>query len=317
MEIQTSLLQGAGTTRASQHDDVEPQSNEGIAVREGEPMRARILCRTYLLWSLVWGPHASAQSTVAATVQESDPTNSRGTANTQSGASAPQIQQTAHSLEEIIERVTQRERQETETISSYRPIFETYVQNVRADAQMGTLPKSDFYFLGQADFRGQLKVHSMLERTRKGNLLWSFNPAGFLQMIFVDRGEFDKNHYKFTYARKQFLGEVRCFVFDVARLPKVHGPRFVGQIWVEDKDFNIVRINGLYAPEIHFSLRHFEDEFYLHFDSWRINAKPGLGFPLTTTARNWMNRCTSADRDTNRRHGCGATGLRRIRAKKN
>jgi hypothetical protein len=133
--------------------------------------------------------------------------------------------------------------------------------------------------LGQADFRGQLKVHSMLERTQSGNLLWSFNPAVFLQMIFIDRGEFDRNHYQFKPAGREFLGDVRCYVFDVDRAPKVRGPRFVGRIWVEDRDFTIVRINGKYAPEIQFSMRRFEDEFYLHFDSWRINARPELWLP--------------------------------------
>jgi hypothetical protein len=38
-------------------------------------------------------------------------------------------------------------------------------------------------------------------------------------------------------------------------------------------------MNGSYAPEMRFSLRHFEDEFYLHFDSWRTNVKLGLWLP--------------------------------------
>jgi hypothetical protein len=38
-------------------------------------------------------------------------------------------------------------------------------------------------------------------------------------------------------------------------------------------------MSGIYAPEKHFSLKHFDDEFYLHFDSWRTNVKPGLWLP--------------------------------------
>jgi hypothetical protein len=57
------------------------------------------------------------------------------------------------------------------------------------------------------------------------------------------------------------------------------GARFVGEIWVEDQDFTIVRINGVYAPAIHFSWKTFEDEYYQHFDSWRTNVKSGLWLP--------------------------------------
>jgi hypothetical protein len=106
--------------------------------------------------------------------------------------------------------------------------------------------------------------------------MWSFDPAGFLQMIYVDRGHFDRAHYKFAYAKREFLGEVRCIAFDVFPKPNARGVRFVGRIWVEDQDFTIVHISGTYTPAIHFSWKRFEDEYYVHFDSWRTNVKSGL-----------------------------------------
>jgi len=112
--------------------------------------------------------------------------------------------------------------------------------------------------------------------------MWAYDPAGFLQMAFVDTHEFDREHYRLTPPQtgpREFRGEVRCYVFDVERMPKAKGPRFRGRIWVEDQDFTIVRINGTYAPESSFSLRHFEDEFYEHFDSWRTNVRSGLWLP--------------------------------------
>jgi hypothetical protein len=172
-----------------------------------------------------------------------------------------------------------REHEEMEAFDLYSPIVETYIQVVKPDKLMGSVPKSDFYFLGQADFRSRLKVQPWIERRRKISLLWPFEAAGFLQMIFVDRRKFDRAHYKFSYSGREFLGEVRCYVFDVSPAPKVRGPRFVGRIWVEDRDFNVVRINGRYAPAIHFSLKTLEDEYYLHFDSWRTNVKSGLWLP--------------------------------------
>ena len=41
----------------------------------------------------------------------------------------------------------------------------------------------------------------------------------------------------------------------------------------------LASINGRYSPAIHFSLKTFDDEYYLHFDSWRTNVKSGLWLP--------------------------------------
>lgn len=189
------------------------------------------------------------------------------------------LQESAPPSEATIDRIIAREKEEIDAFSQYSPIIETYIQQVRPDKALGIVPKSDFYFLGQADFRSRLKVHPLLESEKKGDWMWSYDPAGFLQMIFVDRGEFDKAHYKFGWVRREFLGEVRCYVFEVSRAPKTHGPGFVGYIWVEDQDMTIVRIQGWYEPGESFSPKTLQDECYLHFDSWRTNVKSGLWLP--------------------------------------
>jgi hypothetical protein len=195
-------------------------------------------------------------------------------------ADAPS-QQPAAALthDQIIERTIAREKEEIEALKRYSPIIETYIQEVRPDKQLGIAPKADLYFLGQADFRKRLKVHSLLDDEKKGTWMWIYQPAGFLQMILIDGQDFDKLHYRFAYVRREFLGEVRCHVFDVTPAPKTRGARFVGRMWVEDRDFTIVRFNGRYTLAVHFSWKTFEDEYYLHFDSWRTNVKSGLWLP--------------------------------------
>ena len=47
---------------------------------------------------------------------------------------------------------------------------------------------------------------------------------------------------------------------------------FQGQIWVEDQDYNIVRLNGTYVPRP-------KNAFYFHMDSWRLNLVPGYWIP--------------------------------------
>ena len=227
---------------------------------------------------------AIAVSTLAATSADSG-NSAAPIKHPSSQATSPAAQNTTgqRSPAVLADRIFKREKQQEETIENSAPIVETYIQEEKSDPLMGTVPKKDLYFLGQGDFRGKsMKVHSMTPKTRKGSIMWSFEPSGFLQMAFLDLGGFDKDHYRLVPPetnKRVFLGEVRCYVFDVERTPKAKGPRFRGRIWVEDQDFTIVRINGIYAPEANFSLRHFEDEFYLHFDSWRTNVKSGFWMP--------------------------------------
>jgi hypothetical protein len=102
-----------------------------------------------------------------------------------------------------------------------------------------------------------------------------FLPRGFLQMIFLDMAGFDRLHYRIEYVRREFLGEVRCLVFDVdpvSSKDKKDKGRFVGRIWVEDQDFHIVRFNGAYGGA---SLT----SNYFNFDSWRTNVGRNLWLP--------------------------------------
>jgi len=98
-----------------------------------------------------------------------------------------------------------------------------------------------------------------------------FLPLGFAQMVMLD-SDLQTKSYDFSFVRREFLGEVRCLVIDVKPKPHSGEGRFLGRVWVEDQDYNIVRFNGTYAPHPRYS-------YYLHFDSWRLNLRPGLWLP--------------------------------------
>ena len=163
-------------------------------------------------------------------------------------------------VDQAIDRVIAREHDEVATIRRYNPVIETYIQDMKTDKEMGAIPVKDHYFLGQADLSKGIVDHNMLgERKGKfdafnpmshmsGLFSSSYVPEGFLQMIYVDTQGFDRQHYQFDYVRREFLGEVRCVVFDITPLPKSGKGRFKGRIWAEDQNFTIVRFNGVYTP---------------------------------------------------------------------
>src|SRR6202795_152702 len=101
---------------------------------------------------------------------------------------------------------------------------------------------------------------------------FQYQPLGFSWMIFADRNDFDRQHYNFHFVQREFLGDVRCIVFDVSAKKGTGNGRFRGRIWVEDQDYNIVRLNGFYEPRP-------RNAYFFHLDSWRLNLIPGYWVP--------------------------------------
>src|ERR1700752_4647856 len=91
-------------------------------------------------------------------------------------------------------------------------------------------------------------------------------------MVYAARTDFDREHYDFRYARREFLGDIRCLVFDVTPKKNSGKGRFLGRVWVEDQEYNIVRLNGTYAPAP-------RNSYFFHMDSWRLNLIPGYWVP--------------------------------------
>lgn len=185
-------------------------------------------------------------------------------------------------MEQVIDRAVQREHALMGFLRSRTPLVETYLQNLKRDPELGAIPKDDRYFLGRLDLattverRDYLSKDESFEKNLMGGMgklfKLEYNPMGFSWMIFADRNDFDRSHYDFKYIRREFLGDVRCFVFDVTPKKDSGKGRFLGRIWVEDQDYNIVRLNGTYAPRP-------KNSYFFHMDSWRLNLVPGYWLP--------------------------------------
>lgn len=214
--------------------------------------------------------------------------------------------QPASSFDQVVDRVTARESEYLKNLEKYTPLVETYIQNTRPDPDLGAVPNGDQYYIGRVAMKEGLEETSFgaevpKPEKKKTGLLSRLNPfrfgvfnrgggsqfkyisKGFADMIIVDNGRFDRAHYDFRFVRREFLGEVRTIVIDVS--PKtqpsakkkgaeeyVSNGMFLGRIWVEDQDYNIVRANGTYVPNP-------KNASYLHFDTWRLQMGPALWLP--------------------------------------
>jgi len=187
-------------------------------------------------------------------------------------------------MDQVVNLFILREHGLIKMLSNRTPVVETYLQNLTSDPQLGPVPSDDHYFLGRLDMGETIDRKDYLKGDEKegmqARLLGGFHklykveyqPVGFSWMVYVDRTDFDREHYDFTYIRREFLGDVRCLVFDVKPKPKSGRGRFLGRIWVEDQDFNIVRLNGTYSQGV-------KNTYFFHMDSWRLNLIPGYWVP--------------------------------------
>jgi hypothetical protein len=183
-------------------------------------------------------------------------------------------------FEDVIDRMVEREHLFLAQMRHMHPMVETYLQDLKADASGNTTPVNDRYFLGRLDMAEGPEDTSFVGTPGFGRRVVShltgiyslhFLPLGFAQMVILDN-DFQKQYYTFNFVRREFLGEVRCLVIDVQPKPGQKTARFMGRVWVDDQDYNIVRFNGTYAPQPKVS-------FFFHFDSWRLNMRPGLWLP--------------------------------------
>lgn len=196
----------------------------------------------------------------------------------------------------LVQKAVGQEKVIIKNIQQHMPLVETYIQDTRPDTKLYTIPVSDQYTLSRVDFgkafydktyvsradadkhgffKGSFAAITVLTKALGLDKRFTYNATGFMQMMFLDPTGFDQQHYEFSFVRREFLGQVRTWVFDVH--PKVSGMgRFYGRIWIEDQDGNVVRFNGTYTGP-----RSEDDSrYYFHFDSWRMNLQPGVWLPV-------------------------------------
>src|SRR5271166_2794649 len=223
---------------------------------------------------------ATAQSAALATTASAQPSQTQpATAPAPTPSALPQ----PTTMDQVVDRFIERERGLMKALSNRTPVVETYLQNLSADPQLGPIPSEDHYFLGRMDMGETVDRKDYLKEQDRGmetRLMGGFHklfkvqyqPMGFSWMVYADRADFDREHYEFHYIRREFLGDIRCLVFDVTPMKSAGKGRFLGRVWVEDQDFNIVRLNGTYAPAP-------RNSYFFHMDSWRLNLIPGYWVP--------------------------------------
>jgi hypothetical protein len=185
--------------------------------------------------------------------------------------------------EEIIKRFAAKETEFAKAREQY-----TYRQDVKVQTVDGDTVDGEYHEVFDVIFDDKGK--------RIENVV--FAPQSNLTKIYMSQEDFeDIRHklpfvlttedlaaYNILYVGQQQEDELPCYVFDIA--PKqIEGKKryFQGRVWVDSKDYQIVKTYGKTVPDIR--KKHGDEEnLFPKFTTWRQQIDGAFWFPVYTKA---------------------------------
>ncbi len=186
------------------------------------------------------------------------------------------------SVDQIIQRFAAKEKEFQQARDNY-----TYRQDVKVQTLDGSTVDGEYHQVVDVTFddRGHRQERVV------------FAPQSSLQRVSMTREDIDDiqhrlpfvltsdeiPEYQILYAGQQQEDELHCYVFDIA--PKqIQGSKryFQGRIWVDDRDFQIVKTKGKTVPDIRKKKN--EENLFPAFTTWREQIDGRYWFPTYTKA---------------------------------
>ncbi|HEV8048502.1 MAG TPA: hypothetical protein VGP35_12265 [Terriglobales bacterium] len=193
--------------------------------------------------------------------------------------------------EEIIQRFAAKEKEFKIALDQYG-----YRQTVKVQTMDGDTVDGEYQQVFDVSFDDQgKKVKNVV-----------FAPQSSLQRILMTEQDIDDienrlpfvltsdeiNQYSILYAGQQQEDDLHCYVFDIA--PKqIEGKKryFQGRIWVDDKDFQIVKTYGKTVPDIR--KKKDNENLFPKFTTYREQVVDGpYWFPVYTRADDTLHFST-------------------------
>jgi hypothetical protein len=188
--------------------------------------------------------------------------------------------------DEIIQRFAGKEKEFKEARDQY-----TYRQTVKVETLDGDTVDGEYQEVFDVTFDDEGKKLKTVV----------FAPQDTLRRIAMTQQDMDDienrlpfvltsdeiNEYNILYVGQQQEDELRCYVFDIA--PKqIEGKKryFQGRIWVDDKDFQIVKTYGKSVPDI--KKKKDNENLFPKFTTWREQIDDKYWFPTYTRAEDTL-----------------------------
>ena len=193
--------------------------------------------------------------------------------------------------DQIIQKFAEKEKEFKLARYNY-----TFRQDVKVQTLDGKTVRGEYHETFDVTYDDQ---HKRLENV-------VFAPQSNLQRIFMSQEDLeDIRHklpfvlteaeipeYNILYVGQQSEDELHCYVFDIAP-KKIEGKKryFQGRVWVDDKDFQIVKTYGKTVPDLcngrpcnEVKKRGDQENLFPKFTTWRQQIDGQYWFPVYTKA---------------------------------
>jgi hypothetical protein len=188
------------------------------------------------------------------------------------------------SPQEIIQKLAAKEQVFREARNNY-----TYTQDITVQTLEGNTVDGEWHQVWDITYDD------------KGNRIENvtFAPMDTLKRVSMTREDFDdiRNRLPFVlttddlplygvlYAGQQHVDEIDTYVFDMAPKKIEKGRRyFQGRIWVDNKDFQIVKTCGRNVPDVHAKKKNEQENLTPKFVTYREQVDGQYWFPTYTRA---------------------------------
>ncbi|HEY6271547.1 MAG TPA: hypothetical protein VIX19_06075 [Terriglobales bacterium] len=186
--------------------------------------------------------------------------------------------------QEILQKLAAKEEVFREARNNY-----TYTQDITVQTLEGNTVDGEFHQVWDITYDD------------KGNRIENvtFAPMDSLKRVSMTKEDFDdiRNRLPFVlttedlplydvlYAGQQHVDEIDTYVFDMAPKKMEKGRRyFQGRIWVDNKDFQIVKTCGRNVPDVHAKKRNEQENLTPKFVTYREQIDGQYWFPTYTRA---------------------------------
>ena len=196
-------------------------------------------------------------------------------------------------VDDIIKKFSEKEREFRIARGSY-----TYHQTVRVQTLTGNdRVTGEYYTESDIIFDSQGKRTERITKAPPNTLQQiSLTPEDMqdireIQPFVLTSDDIAK--YTLKYLGKEMIDEIDTYVFDVAPTKMEKNQRyFQGQIWVDDKDYQIVKTYGKAVPD----LRKGQENLFPRFETYREQVDSLYWFPTYTRALDTLQFSSGAVR---------------------
>jgi hypothetical protein len=185
------------------------------------------------------------------------------------------------SLPQLIDRFTAKESEWKRVRQNF-----TFRQSITVKVLDGNDDRGEYRQVADISYSGGQRVKNVVLAPQSGIDMSKEDLDDLESRSSFTIGREELTEYNVLYSGQQNIDQLHCYVFDVSPKTILKDHRyFQGSIWVDDRDFQIVRLRGKSVPDIRIKKKKkILENLFPQFTTWREQVDGKFWFPTFSSA---------------------------------